>query len=405
MKWTTRKLLGGVLALAGGLGSVGVTEAQQGGGSTEDRLQALERQMEAVRQENLELKRKLGLTPSTNGVPLAKTVGSAFEVRVGGLIQAHGEFGDPGDARWSGDAANDRFFVRRARVHLYGRFLEQFSYRVQADFAGTMGATTGQRGGLTDGWVGWNRYDAANLRVGQYYPAYGWEKRLNPLKLDLVELSLPGIRLLPERQIGAQLTGSWASNRVGYAFGVFNGNNFNNTFNDSDGLQVVPRLEGVPFRGQLAGKPAVWTVGLSSYYSDDARVGLASEFNLPGTNYFAGTRLGLDVDSQIRVGPFDLLMEYMQTEFDPGAGGEWVARGWYVQGGYFFLPKWQGVVRYEEYDPTDAKSGDTTRSWTVGLNYAVRGDDLQASLNYLLMDVPGHEGLDNKVLMRLQVGF
>jgi phosphate-selective porin len=381
----------------------GAESAQVGG--VESRLQRLEDQLKGLEQENRELRRQLGLDPATNGWAWVKPGGRSYEIRVGGLIQAHAEFGDPGDARWTGQAANDRFYVRRARIQVYGKFLEQFSYRLQGDFAGSMGEVSGQRASLTDGWVGWNRYDFANLKLGQYYPSYGWEKRLNPLALDVVELTLPGIKLLPERQLGAQVAGGWFSNRVGYAFGAFNGNNLNNSFNDSDKFMVVPRIQGTPVRGQVGRQTVEWNLGLSGYYSDDARVSLAPEFNLPGTNYFAGVRMGLDLDTQLRIGPFDCWVEYLQTDFDPSVGSDYVARGWYVQAGYFFLPKWQGVVQYQVYDPSDAQAGDTTRSWTLGLNYCLRGDDLMVSLNYLLMDVPGEEHLQEKVLMRLQAGF
>ena len=163
--------------------------------------------MESLQQENVELRRKLGLEPSgETPQTFVKAKGSALDVQLGGFIQAVGEFGDPGDGRWTGQAVNDRIYLRRARIHVAGHHWEEFAFRLQGDYAGICSEQSNQRFQLTDGWIGWNRYNFANLKAGQFFPAYGHEKRLNPLLLETVELSLPAFRLLPERQLGAQLT-------------------------------------------------------------------------------------------------------------------------------------------------------------------------------------------------------
>lgn len=385
-----------------GLGAATIARAQTD--STEERLRKLETQMQAVVQENLELRRKLGLDPVTNAPAALKSAGAALEVRLGGMLQVHGEFGDDGDARWAGTCRNDRVFIRRARVHLLGSFLEHVNFKLQGDFAGSLAATEGVKLSMTDGWINYNRFDWANFKVGQYYPSFGYEKRLDPMKLQVVELTLPTLRLIPDRQLGAQLHGQFLDRRLGYALGVFNGNNLNNNFNDNENFQVVPRLEGLPFKGRLWGCEAAWNLGLAAYYSDDAHVNLAPEF-CPGTNYFLGTRLGLAVDTQFRVGPFNLAAEYLETDFDPVLADDFVARGWYVQAGYFIHPKWQGVLRYEAYDPSAETSDDVTRSWTFGVNYCLKGSSVMISANYLLMDTPLHHELQDKVLLRLQAEF
>jgi hypothetical protein len=107
----------------------------------------------------------------------------------------------------------------------------------------------------------------------------------------------------------------------------------------------------------------------------------------------------------------DLHAEYLQLNLQPDASGglssdsDFRAQGWYVQGGYYFLPKWQALVRYEEYDPTYQVPDNTTRTWTFGLNYWIRGSSLRAGINYLLMEVPGVDGLQNKILVLMQAAF
>jgi hypothetical protein len=394
------------------LATVSAFAAEREGVELEDRLQRLETQMEAVLQENIELRRKLGLEPSS-GTPagVVQSVARAIELRIGGYLQVHGGFGDPGDARWSGAAGNDRLYLRRTRIEATGRFLEDFNFRVQGDFNNAVGAVSNQRFQLTDGWINWNRWDFANLKTGQFFPVYGYERRSNPLDALAVEVSLPAARLTPQRQLGAQLYGEVLDRRLGYAVAAFNGNDSNHNFNDNDHFMTVGRIHGAPFAGRLLGREARWNLGLSGYHSRDDAARPGPDFVLPGTNIFGGTRLGLAVDTQLRIGPFDLWAEYLQLNLEPDApaglssDNDFRAQGWYVQGGYYFLPKWQALVRYEEYDPTDQVPDNTTRTWTFGLNYWIRGSSLRAGINYLLMEVPGVDGLQNKILVLMQAAF
>jgi hypothetical protein len=378
----------------------------------EDRLHRLESQMESVLQENVELRRKLGLEPSSHQpAGVVQSVARALELRFGGYIQVHGEFGDPGDSRWQGEAGNDRVYIRRARLEFTGRFLEQFNFRLQGDYNNAVGAVSNQRFQMTDGWINWNRWGFANLKAGQFFPMVGYERRSNPLDSLAVELSLPGLRLAPGRQLGAQVHGDAIERRLGYSLAAFNGNDANNNYNDNDSFMTVGRVQGTPILGRLFGRDARWNVGLSGYHSRDEAVRPSSEFYLPGTNYFAGTRLGFALDSQVRIGPFDLWVEYLALDLEPEgvlgipAAADFRAQGWYVQSGYYFHPKWQALVRYEEYDPSDQVPDSTTQTWTFGVNYWIRGSSLRAGINYLLMDVPGVDGLQSKVLVRMQAAF
>ncbi len=378
--------------------------------TVEDRLKKLEQELQGLQEENRQLRQELGVSP-----PAVKAAGPVKELKLGGYIQAQAEFGDPGDARWTGNSANDRFYVRRARLNASGVFLEHVDFRIEMDLAGSLGEATGLRAQLTDGWANWNYYDFANLKMGQFFPVFGWEKRLSPTKLQAIEYSLAGDRLLPERQLGAQLWGSFLEKRLGYAFGAFNGNNLNNNWNDNEGFMLVPRLEGVPLQGKLFGQPARWALGGTAYHSDDSRYPITPDIGVyalgpgyPGTtNSFAGQRLGAAFDTQLQVGRFDFWAEYLFTHYDPdGAAATFDAQGWYVLMGYYVVPKKvQALVKYEQFDPNTDVPGDATDTWTFGVSYALKGENLKLFLNYLLMDVPGHDDWQQKVLLRVQAAF
>lgn len=70
------------------------------------------------------------------------------------------------------------------------------------------------------------------------------------------------------------------------------------------------------------------------------------------------------------------------------------------------LPKrLQALLKYETFDPDTTVSGDATDTWTFGLSCAFRGYNLKVFANYLLLDVPGEDRLQQKMITRLQAAF
>jgi phosphate-selective porin len=377
----------------------GYTQTDTASPSIEERLNRLEQELRSLRSENQSLRSELGVTNV-----YAKPVGPVQEFKIGGIIQAQADFGDQGDARWASD--NDRFYIRRARIKALGRFLEDFDFKIELDLAGSLGESTGLRAQLTDAWLNWNRYDFARVKAGQFFPAFGYEKRQDPASLQSVEFSLAGDRLLPERQLGVQWWGDTLDKRVAWALGLFNGMNANNSLNDNDNFMVVPRIEAAPWQGQLFGRDSRWSVGLSGLYTDDERFPLTPDLVPPGqTNIFAGQRYEIGVDTQLRAGPFLLWAEYLAAHYDPDQFASYDAEGWYVLVGYDVTKKLQALVKFETFDPDTDVSGDSTDTWTFGLSYAIKGNNLKVYLNYLLMDVPGEPDLQQKILTRLQASF
>jgi hypothetical protein len=56
-------------------------------------------------------------------------------------------------------------------------------------------------------------------------------------------------------------------------------------------------------------------------------------------------------------------------------------RGGYVTYAYSFSPGWQGVVRYDRWDPNTAVGGDAEHDWVLGANYYIRGRNARIQLN------------------------
>ena len=396
-----------------GILSAGSALAQSAGtaASTEERLQRLENELGALRAENQQLRQELGLEGRASQIVI-KPAGHEPVLAIGGLIQAQADALDKGDSRFT--SANDRFYLRRMRINATGKFLESFDFRVEMELGGSLAETTGMRAQLTDAYINWNRYDFANIRAGQFKTSFGYEQLAADPKLFSIERSLVNDRLTVGRQIGVQVAGDFLDKRLGYATGVFNGTGVNTSANDNDDLLWANRVSGMPWKGKIAGQSAQWTAGANAFTTKDtALAGQPAEFGFDSTpatlgndNIFTGQRTGLGVDTQFKLGRLELWAEYLRTHFEQTAGRDFDADGWYVQATYFVIPKeLQALVKFDTFTPNQSLAANSTDTWTFGLNYFIKGDDLKLQLNYLLSDVPAPLPEQNKLLLRLQLLF
>ena len=104
----------------------------------------------------------------------------------------------------------------------------------------------------------------------------------------------------------------------------------------------------------------------------------------------------------------EIWAEYLQQYLKPTDGiprKSLTTDGWYVQAAAYVVPKLlQGVVKYDTFDPNLNRTGDETNTWTLGLNYYIKGHDLKLQLDYLNADVRG-VGRQEKWLARFQTIF
>jgi phosphate-selective porin OprO/OprP len=348
------------------------------------------------------------------GTEPVKPAGVEPTLTFGGLIQVQLEAGDRGDSRWAN--GNDRFLLRRARLNGTGRFREDFDFRVELDLAGTLQNTSGLRAQLTDGYINWSHYQAANVRAGQFKTPFGFEQLYPDPRLITLERSLVNDRLTLSRQLGAQVAGDLLDKRLSYAIGEFNGNGVNNNFNDNEKFALVGRLSAVAWKGEVGGKPASWSVGADAFRSEDTGLSLP-DLGLDSTpatadrdNLFTGKRRGTGFDSQVHAGPLDVWVEYLDTRFEPTdrlPSPSFKASGWYAQASWIFAQRYQVVAKLESFDPNDRVRGDAVETQTYGVNYLIRGHDLKLMLDYLRTDLGSASPLprQQKLLARLQAIF
>ncbi|HEY4257347.1 MAG TPA: porin [Candidatus Udaeobacter sp.] len=335
--------------------------------------------------------------------------GPELKLVLGGYIQMNFEDGDVSafEGRFGQTALKDRFRLRRARINLTGDFAEQFDFKVEGDFESNDGINSNRTAFEgTDIFINWHQFPWAQVKVGQWKAPFGLDQLTPDPSLYTIERTLPTGAITPERQIGIQLWGKpfatmWPEQKdlLTYYAGIFNGSGRNITINDNNNFMYVGRLESTVFQNKLWGESYL-KLGADILNSRDDKGtnisqtlnllvnsdGSLSPFVLPG----ADERTAWSVDAWLRLGPFDLIGEFLQEHVHPRTVNgvppgfdQFTTDGFYVTGGYFLIPKkLQAVVQWQHINPGQ-KGNDGISSIVGGLNYYILGDDLKLMVNYI----------------------
>ncbi len=140
-----------------------------------------------------------------------KSPAGDFEVKLRGLVQA--------DARYFGGdtsaAQTDTFLFRRIRPTLEGSWGKLIGFRLTPEFAGDSAT-------IVDAYVDLKFDPRGTVRIGKLKGPVGLERLQSGGATAFIERGFP-TELAPNRDIGVQLQGEFASGGLSYALGVFNG--------------------------------------------------------------------------------------------------------------------------------------------------------------------------------------
>lgn len=368
-----------------------VTGTSASAATDDARLAALEKRIDELALENKALRQQLGTIAGKGDAAFARAAGKESKFVIGGFLQANAESGDAPDARFTGIA--DRFLLRRMRINFAALFTEQVAFKVEADFGGnSISPRTGLNGQLTDAYAAWTKYPAAHVRLGQFKTPFGFEQLVSDTKTFMIERSLSNDRLTVGRQVGAMLGGDLAGNRLSYSLGVFNGTGTNTSSNDNEKFMTSGRLGVVAHEGRHHDLPVKLSVATNFFSTVDKGA-------------FIGRRTGYGADAQLVVGPGEFHAEWLRNDLHPVTGRATQAEGWALLSVWNVTKRWQTAVRFESYDSNAALPNTTTDTWTFGVNYLLKGDDLKLSLNYLAGRQPPPARDGGRFLGRMQVVF
>jgi hypothetical protein len=355
----------------------------------------------------------LAVAPVRAAAQVAAT-GALTGVHVFGYVQLQAEFGDQTDLRFPD---NDRIFVRRARLEARGEAFGVWDVKLMLDGSPGLAPRADVPATLVEAYARWRRYPKAVLQIGQYKTPFTYEELHPASQLISLERSLVVDRLKTTRQIGVQLSGVFRDSALTYAVGVFNGTSVNTNVNDNDRFLLLGRLAAMPLRGGSSHRPWRLAVGTAGFTSSDQAVrfgpefGFDSDLSSPVTdNVFAGKRDGMELDSQLRVGPAELWVEYVAVRFEPEnaiPASRFTASGWYGQGSVFLMPRrLQVLLKFETFAPHGTPADDGIDSAVLGVNYYFsRSHDLKLQLGHMLSRREPTRDVEQRLLARLQLMF
>lgn len=217
-----------------------------------ERVRALEQQLRVLARQ-IEIKGEAATaaaptTPRVTASDRAFSIASpdtANSIRLRGLIQLDNRlfFDDAGGIN------NNAFVLRRARIISEGQFAKNYGFQLVTEFGGSSVSILDAN--LTIGLTKW-----AQLRLGKFKVPVGHEQLQSDSWTFFNERSI-ATNLVPNRDLGIQVSGDLSENRVNYAFDVFNGvgdgGSTTNTDFDEE-KSVAGRLFLTPFRNS-AGSP------------------------------------------------------------------------------------------------------------------------------------------------------
>ncbi len=249
------------------------------------------------------------------------------------------------------------FLLHRARLDVKGNVTDNWSYEVYTEFAGVTPK-------LLDAYTTYKIADYLKFTAGQFKVPFSAESLTSDADLLFIDRSqvvngLAGrstdvIGNQNGRDIGAQLTGSFAKidNRYlfDYYFGVFNGAGYDVTTDNNNQKDVVGRLVIHPI--------ANLSIGADFYIGQDVfAVGTAAAAT------HKRNRQGID-------GTYVWNKLSLTAEYDRGTDATINRNGWYGQAAYFvWSNKLQLAARYDTYDPTQTITTDRTTYYIGGANY------------------------------------
>ena len=293
----------------------------------------------------------------------------------------------------TGKNKNDGFDIRRARFDIRGSFTQRFSYRLQADFAGSAK--------LLDAYAEIKLTDYLTITAGQFRIPFSLENLTSMNRFELIDFSQAvdaftsrGKDVIGNhngRDIGIQAGGVLIKNSNGvlaeYRFAVFNGSGINIADTANEAKDIAARLNINPLKG--------FSLGASYYNGLGKAIKPSPEYD--GRSQ-ARNRLGFEASytgSGLSV----------KTEYITGKDGKTEKAGWYLLAGYYIIPaKLQIVAKYDSFDPDISVADNKSDNYVAGLNLNFNSwSRIQAF--YTVRNEEGTEIKNNYFSVQYQIGF
>jgi polyhydroxyalkanoate synthesis regulator phasin len=283
------------------------------------------------------------------------------------------------------------FRVRRARLIPSGNaFYPWLKYYVQLTLEDNVN--------LRDAYVEATYFKWLAPKLGQFKVPFDREFLTSAFNLQLIDRSIANNEFSVQRDVGLQVSGQPIGELLEYRLGVFNGSGANQVNVDRDfmyiGRLVFTPFGPVPYSQAAVGKPdkPLLAVGVAGALMPSLNPG--ERKSLAGV---LGNTQIIPVRSDVIQFTSDIAFQYQNFSFEgayyfrtidpkePTNFGKENAYGFFVQGGYFLIPKHLEVAaRYSFVNPDNPIKieDDKKKEITAGISYYFAGHPLQIQGHY-----------------------
>ena len=279
---------------------------------------------------------------------------------------------------------NKGFLLRRAQPILQGTLFSDFDFLFIPDFGGTGDPQ------IVDAYLNYRYSAGLQVRAGKFKPPLGLEQLQLERETTFIERAFPS-SLVPNRDLGTELHGTFVGGKASYAAGIFTGVGDGRISNNSGfdaGGAFAGRVFFEPFKGGNYKSLNGLGVGLGGSYSflqDTNAQALASCYGTPSQHPFFTFRPGTVAEdchwrttpqARYNLGPLGLLAEYAVSHQDVGIpeSGNWQRStlnntAWQLSGGWVLTGEdadWSGLTPRNPFNPKTGHWG----AWQVVARYA-----------------------------------
>ncbi len=325
--------------------------------------------------------------------------------------------------------------IRRFKVSLGGyAFTKNLTYRVQVDLA-----KSGTAQMLDDAWINYRFAEEARLQAGQFKIPFARQELTSDGAQQFVDRANAVDAFKPSYDVGVMFLGRAAGGKVAYNAGLFNGTGQSGTRTTNSGAWAA-RVVFDPFgemrysEADLENTPSpLLSLGANYFANTLKRNGNATFLDTTtSTPPYAGTSgwLGkaaantaiFDNTERVDVGAYgcdaafkwrglSVQGEYFGGKADGRTNGRTVhSRGFYVQAGYFLLPKRLEMAgRYSSIDPNRDNPRDLQVEVAGAVSYYFEGHNLKLQGDYTnihIQQAVGKQPTDDRQLrVQAQLAF
>jgi len=331
-----------------------------------------------------------------------RTRDDKFLMKMTGRIQMRYGYEDRDNV--PGEEDDSSFSLRRARLKWDGHAYHDFKYKIELALKsqGTKATTTedGDKAKaveLIDWWAEYKKYSFAKIRFGQWKVPFNRQRVVSSAKLQMIDRATSQDEFTMDRQIGTMVSGNLFGKKMEYYAGMFNGNGRNEKSNGNNEHLYIARASWNPFGSYGKGigeqiSDLAWSekpmAQLSAAIAFDNAADETIDLNgLGETTSDNVDRTSLVGEYGLKYRGFSTSAEFYWRKYDDIGGRSIIDRGFFVQGGYFLIPKHLEITgRYSLVDFDNRRKADAVRETTAGINYFFAGQGKKLQFNFIRLD-------------------